>query len=97
VLIYLLLGSLPWQGLKGKTKQDKHNKIMDYKLANTPEEICKGFPDCFSKYFQYCTSLQFDEKPDYQMLNQMFKDEMDVNRYSFDYQFDWVKIWQVKY
>jgi hypothetical protein len=42
LLVYLLRGSLPWQGLKAKTKKEKYKKIMDKKIANTPEVLCEG-------------------------------------------------------
>lgn len=42
LLLYLLRGSLPWQGLKAKTKKEKYKKIMDKKIANTPEVLCEG-------------------------------------------------------
>lgn len=49
VTIYFLRGSLPWQGLPAKTKQEKYRKIKDAKIANTPEILCKSLPgiDCF--------------------------------------------------
>ena len=32
VLIYFMLGKLPWQGLNGNTKKQKYNKIMESKI-----------------------------------------------------------------
>ena len=42
VLIYLLNGSLPWQGLKVNKDEDRYNKIYLKKLNTTPEELCSG-------------------------------------------------------
>lgn len=37
VLLYLLLGELPWQGLRGKSKEEKYRRIKESKV-NTPIE-----------------------------------------------------------
>lgn len=44
VLIYLLKGSLPWQGLKAKNIKEKYIKIKDKKLSIKPEELCEKLP-----------------------------------------------------
>lgn len=44
VLIYFLKGSLPWQGLHGKDKEDKIEQIKIKKCGTTTEELCKGLP-----------------------------------------------------
>ena len=42
VFIYLLKGSLPWQGVPGHTKDEKYRKIMDIKMSTPPELLCKS-------------------------------------------------------
>ena len=44
VILYLLRGTLPWQGLTAKNKNDKYKKIMSSKLSVSTEVLCKGFP-----------------------------------------------------
>lgn len=44
LLVYLLKGELPWQGLKAKNKKEKYKKIMDKKIEETPDAICKDIP-----------------------------------------------------
>lgn len=44
VLMYFLRGSLPWQGLEGKTRIETFKLIADIKCNTTPENLCKGFP-----------------------------------------------------
>ena len=39
VLIYFLLGRLPWQGLPIKTKEDRYVKIMEKKKGYHPRRI----------------------------------------------------------
>ena len=44
VTLYFLRGSLPWQGLPGKTKQEKYKQIMDRKVATTVEALGDNLP-----------------------------------------------------
>lgn len=46
---------------------------MEKKLATSTESLCKGYAEQFSTYINYCKNLKFDEKPDYNMLRQLFK------------------------
>jgi len=41
--MYFLKGELPWQGIKAKTKKEKYSKILEKKIATTPDELCKGY------------------------------------------------------
>ena len=50
ILIYFLNGTLPWQGLRAKTKAQKYEKISEKKLSTSVEELCKGAPGkCYLK------------------------------------------------
>ena len=44
VMLYFLRGSLPWQGLTAKNKNEKYKKIMDMKMSTSAETLCKGLP-----------------------------------------------------
>ena len=44
VLVYFLLGELPWQGMKAKTMKEKYEKIMEKKISTPIDSLCKGFP-----------------------------------------------------
>jgi casein kinase 1 len=44
MLIYLLKGSLPWQGLKCTDKTEKYNKIKEIKNNIDPLKLCDGLP-----------------------------------------------------
>lgn len=44
VLLYFLRGSLPWQGLPGKTKNEKYAAIKKKKLETSLDELVKGHP-----------------------------------------------------
>jgi len=73
VLVYLLKGSLPWQGLNAGNMEEKKQLILKKKMETLPKNLCKDLPDAFSKYLEYVKSLEFEEEPDYNMLRNMFK------------------------
>lgn len=60
VLLYFLKGSLPWQGLPGKNKNDKYNAIKKKKLETPLEELCKNLPSEYQDYMSYCRQLKFE-------------------------------------
>ncbi|CAK9140606.1 unnamed protein product [Ilex paraguariensis] len=89
VLMYLLRGSLPWQGLKAGTKKQKYDKISEKKMLTPVEVLCRSYPSEFISYFHYCRSLRFEDKPDYSYLKRLFRDLFIREGYQFDYVFDW--------
>ena len=91
VLMYLLRGSLPWQGLKANTKHEKYHKIMEKKMTTPVEVLCKGFPMEFSTYLNYCRALRFEDKPDYNYLRRLFKELYQREGFDPDAAFDWLQ------
>lgn len=62
MLMYFMLGKLPWQGLevysslfmhhyyfaiKATTVKERYEKIREMKLSITADELCKGYPSKF--------------------------------------------------
>ena len=74
VFLYLLRGSLPWQGLPGNTKTEKYRNIMERKLQTSIESLCAGFPNEFVVFIQYSRNLRFEDRPDYMYLRRLFRD-----------------------
>ena len=89
MLVYFLKGSLPWQGTRGNTKQEKYNKILERKMGISPNVLCRGCPDAFAQYLTYCKALRFEEKPDYSLLSNMFVELGIQQGFTFDRNFDW--------
>jgi len=91
VLMYFLLGVLPWQGLKVKKNEDQFKRIADKKETTTFEELTAGQPSEFLLYFQHCDNLKFEDQPNYIYLIGLFQNVID--RYCQDcfYDFDWKK------
>lgn len=88
-MMYFNKGELPWQGMRAKTKKEKYQKILEKKIAITPDELCKTFPEEFITFFQYCRGLQFEEKPDYNYLRNLLKNVFEKYEYEYDFKFDW--------
>jgi casein kinase 1 len=79
MLIYFLLGKLPWQGLKKQKNQIK--SIGDVKMYTDLNKPSLNIPPCFCSYISYCKKLDFDETPDYNELKNMFRmmaEKMDI-------------------
>jgi len=60
VLLYFVRGSLPWQGLPGRSKNEKYANIKKKKLEVTLEKLCEKQPREFQEFMEYCRSLKFE-------------------------------------
>ena len=89
VLMYFNLGTLPWQGLRAGTKRQKYEKISEKKMSTNVESLCRSYPSEFATYLNYCRALQFDDKPDYSFLRQIFRSLFHRQGFTYDYIFDW--------
>lgn len=89
ILMYFVTGTLPWQGLRAATKQQKYERISEKKMATPIDVLCKGAPVEFATYLNYCRSLRFEEKPDYSYLRQLFRNLFHKQGFTYDYVFDW--------
>ena len=89
VFMYFLRGSLPWQGLRAMTKKEKYQKIMERKLATDPSTLCRGFPEEFENYINYCKSCRFIDRVDHPYLRRQLKDLFFREGHQLDNVFDW--------
>lgn len=90
VFMYFLRGKLPWQGLQTRGGvNEKYEKIKQKKIMTNLEELCKGFPSEFVAYMQYCRTLNFDDKPDYKYIQELFSTLFKNLGYEYDYKYDW--------
>ena len=91
VLMYLLNGSLPWQGIDAKTKEEKYGKILYKKEITPPEELCKGYPEELVSYLKYTKNLEYEEDPKYDYLIELFEKIIKNNLNDIiDYRYDWI-------
>lgn len=94
IMIYFILGELPWQGIKAKSKTEKKEKIKEMKIAINFSDY-KKIPTQFIKLLQYCRSLAYEEKPNYNFIYSLISQVMnEIHSDGFDY-IDYQKhIWQ---
>ena len=91
VLMYFLIGSLPWQGLKIKQGEEQFQKIAEKKYFTSFEELCKGQPNEFLLYFKHVDSLEFEDEPNYDFLIGLFQEMINKYCNKCYYDFDWKK------
>ncbi|CAK9300334.1 unnamed protein product [Gordionus sp. m RMFG-2023] len=93
LLIYFLKGALPWQNIKAKkdvSSKEKYKKIADCKKKTSIDKLCDGTPKEFATYMRYVRKLDFEEKPNYDFLLDLFKGVLKKNSWSEDGCFDWI-------
>src|SRR5713226_1118551 len=71
VIVYLVKGWLPWQGIAVHPGQVHHDEVLRLKQATMAKTLCKGLPQPFIKFIQHIQSLSFEDKPDYQYLHSL--------------------------
>ena len=73
MLIYLAKKYLPWMNIRkmiNKTKQAI--EVCKIKKLIKIEKICEGLPEEFIDYIKYCRKLEFENKPNYDYLRNLF-------------------------
>ena len=90
VLISLVKGKLPWQGMEAGSKNEKYELLSQAKMDTPLDTLCQGLPSEFLSYMSKVRNLRFDERPAYTQLRGLFITMMVKNNYAFDYQYDWV-------
>lgn len=89
VLIYLLKGGLPWQGIEALTRREKFERIAEKKFAVSVDVLCEGIPKEFSMLLNVARKLDFEDEPDYFSYRMMFRDLLVRYEYIYDGQFTW--------
>ena len=96
IFLYLLNGSLPWQGISAPTREEKLKQICEMKAKIPLKELCKGLPDEFRNYLEAVRSLGFEEEPKYADYRFMFRRLFLRCRFIYDYKYDWIKVREAK-
>eukprot|EP00818_Percolomonas_sp_WS_P009727 CAMPEP_0117452644 /NCGR_PEP_ID=MMETSP0759-20121206/9738_1 /TAXON_ID=63605 /ORGANISM="Percolomonas cosmopolitus, Strain WS" /LENGTH=334 /DNA_ID=CAMNT_0005245499 /DNA_START=215 /DNA_END=1219 /DNA_ORIENTATION=- len=88
IFMYFLRGSLPWQGLRAKTKEDKYERICEKKTVTPLSDLCAGHPEEFKSFLEYSMALGFEDKPDYAYLRKMLQELFIRKTYKKDFVYD---------
>lgn len=89
ILIFFAKGKLPWQRVKGDTKEEKYENILKCKETLQSDVVCAGLPKEFQTVLDYAQKLQFDELPDYNYIRNLFKKLFREQKFIYDLSFDW--------
>ncbi|MCJ1479816.1 serine/threonine protein kinase [Lambiella insularis] len=89
MLLYFLRGRLPWHNVKAASKQEKAERMMEYKASIRVDELCEDMPNEFKTYMNDVRALNFGEKPEYSKLRRMFRNLFVRHGFEHDYVFDW--------
>ena len=88
VLISLYKG-LPWDKVKSKNIEEVSKKIIDMKLNIDTKIVCEGMPSEIGEFLKYTRSLDFEEKPNYSYLLNLFYQILNNISEINDYVFSW--------
>ena len=71
MLCYLYLGKLPWQDVKLENIEN---------IKNLKQSIIdnKKLPEILENYLKYVKSLEYEEKPNYYLIIDKFKREIEI-------------------
>jgi len=92
ILIYLMKGVLPWQGLQIKQGEDHYLKIAQKKQEVKITDLCEGLPKQFAAYIDAVRKLKYEELPKYDYLISLFKVvlEHEYKITNIEYDYDWL-------
>lgn len=88
-MIYLARGSLPWQGLQIPERGERLKQMLSMKESITPEDLCEGLPEEFTRYFTHIQSVDFDDMPNYTYLRRLFGSLFKRMGYERNFVYDW--------
>lgn len=89
ILMYFLRGSLPWQDFKDGSIYRKDLRVLKSKQQTYLDQLCEGYPAEFRDYFVHCSSLLFEDRPDYDYLKRMFLELYRRQGFEYDGAYDW--------
>lgn len=68
MFLYFMLGVLPWQGARAKTRAQMMETILGIKKSTPTDVLCRDVPVEFKAYLDHARSLRFGDKPSYEYL-----------------------------
>jgi serine/threonine protein kinase len=84
VLLYLLIGYLPWQSIKADTREKRYKLIGKIKKETDLWNISKDIPGELILFINYCRNLSFSEKPNYNYLKNLLGNLFKLHGFTTD-------------
>lgn len=84
VLLYLLIGYLPWQSIKADTREKRYKLIGKIKKETDLWNISKDIPGELIIFINYCRNLSFSEKPNYNYLKNLLGNLFKLHGFTAD-------------
>ncbi|KAH9961477.1 kinase-like domain-containing protein, partial [Russula dissimulans] len=73
VIVYLVKGSLPWQGIIVQPGQIHQDEVLRVKQTIMVKALHRALPQPFVEFVEHIQCLGFRDKPDYNYLCSTFK------------------------
>lgn len=65
-------------------------RIGEMKTGKAMQDLLSFSPEEFQRYFDHVRNLKFEEKPDYQLLRDIFNSRMGKEGWRYDNKYDWL-------
>ncbi|KAK4905116.1 hypothetical protein LTR49_025544 [Elasticomyces elasticus] len=92
MMVFFVLGRLPWQGLQAHGREEKARAVMEQKMATSVEQLCEELPQEFAQYMQEVKNIPAGVRPDYDELRQRFRRLAVREGVTYDHVFDWTRL-----
>ncbi|KAI0323549.1 kinase-like protein [Cubamyces sp. BRFM 1775] len=97
-LLYVLLefyhGSLPWDSIPTSDGETELKIMADMKIDISPTSpfgsLLAQSPPEFAAYHAHCTNLEYGQRPNYALLQGLFRERMRKEGWEYDTRFDWM-------
>ena len=89
LILYLLHGRLPWQGVQAASSMEKIEAILSIKVNTPLSELCRGLPDEFLTYMTFVRDMAQYDIPNYDAIKTLFRELAEKEVIEYDYQYDW--------
>ncbi|EMD34902.1 hypothetical protein CERSUDRAFT_54444 [Gelatoporia subvermispora B] len=90
VLLLFWHGRLPWQGIYAPDEQAKKRRMGEMKAGESMRELLARSPSELRVLVEHARSLDFEDRPDYDMVRHVFLECLRREGWENDGKFDWV-------
>ena len=91
LILYFLIGSLPWQGLKITSRPQRFKEITRLKKNLKVESLSEKIPQEIILFHKYTRKLGFTENPKYEYMKKLFHSVLNKYGYINDKKFSWIE------